>query len=76
MSLRCSITDVVAEARLTYAFCPGSYSMSAFNAALAIERAHAREAAPDWIALYFDYHDTVAINRGEDAHDRAVEPVT
>jgi hypothetical protein len=33
-----AITDVIAEARLAYAFCPGSYTMSALNAVLAVEQ--------------------------------------
>ncbi len=61
-----AITDVVAEARLAYQFCPGSYTASAFSAALAIAQLYEREAAPDWIALYLDHHD-ITTNRARTA---------
>jgi hypothetical protein len=56
-----AISDLVAETRLAYTFVPGSYTGSAFNAALALEQVFARDALPvepepDWIALYLDHH--------------------
>jgi hypothetical protein len=61
-----AIRDLIAETRLAYQFSPGSYTMSAFNAALALDQVYARdavpvEAPPDWIAMYLE-HQTESID--------------
>lgn len=59
-----AISDLITETRRAYRFSPGSHTMSAVAAALAVEHAFARdaepfpvEAAPDWIAEYLDHHE-------------------
>ena len=47
-----AIRHAIREAELAYEFCPGSYSMGALNAVLAVEQVYLREADQR------DQHDT------------------
>jgi hypothetical protein len=50
-----AIRHAIREARLAYEFCPGSYSMGALNAVLAVEQVYLRD--------QLDQYDTTVTTR-------------
>ena len=55
-----AIRHAIREAELAYEFCPGSYSMGALSAVLAVEQVYLRDA--DRIAPGLDHHHDIISN--------------
>lgn len=52
-----ALSEAVQQAKLAYAFAPGSYTAGALSACLAAAEAHQQ---PDWIAAFLDHQGIAA----------------